>query len=159
MASLNRPLLPGISMIGLGILFLVLNLTDMRMRDVWPLFVLMPGILFYIMFFLDRANYGLLMPATVLTVSGFMFFYCVFNGWHLMGSIWPLYMVAPGVAFLLMYRFGKKEKGLLIPGFILSGMGFIFLLGATDYPHLWPIVLIIIGVVLIMNSRRKTQES
>jgi hypothetical protein len=75
----------------------------LRGRDLWPVFVLGPGVALYIGFLRDRSSYGLLMPATVLTVVGLMFFYCIFEGWFMMRTIWPFFIIAPGLGFLLMY--------------------------------------------------------
>ncbi len=154
MAPANRSLLPGIILIVLGIIFFLPNVTDLRGRELWPTFVLALGVVFYILFLADRARYGLLMPATILTVTGLMFFYCVFEGWYMMRDIWPLFIVAPGLGFLLMYFFGKKEQGLLIPGGILIAVGLFFLGGTTEYEYLWPIILIAIGIALLINAKR-----
>ena len=158
MANVSKSLVPGIALILLGVIFLLPNFTDLDGRDLWPLLILGPGILFYILFFMDRANYGLLMPATILTVSGVLFFYCTVEGWHMMRTLWPFFMIAPGVAFLLMYIWGKKEGAFLIPGIILCVAGFIFLLGATEYNYLWPVVLIVIGVILLLTRKRGAPE-
>ncbi len=155
MAPTNRSLLPGIILIVLGIIFFLPNVTDLRGRELWPTFVLALGVVFYILFLADRARYGLLMPATILTVTGLMFFYCVFEGWYMMRDIWPLFIVAPGLGFLLMYFFGKKEQGLLIPGGILIAVGLFFLGGTTEYEYLWPIVLIAVGIALLFNAKRR----
>jgi len=155
MTPINKSLIPGIMLIVLGIIFLLPNFTPLQGQDLWPILILGPGILFYIMFIQDRANYGLLMPATVLTFSGFLFFYCIINGWHLMRTLWPVLMIAPGIAFLLMYAFGKKENALLVPGIILTALGGVFLIGATDYDYLWPVALIVLGIVLLFGARRK----
>jgi hypothetical protein len=53
-----------------------------------------------------------------------------------------------------MYYFGKKETGLLIPGSILTALGAIFLLLTTDYSYLWPATIIVVGIILILKSRR-----
>ena len=155
MAPTNRSLLPGIILIVLGIIFFLPTVTDLRGRELWPTFVLALGVVFYVLFLADRVRYGLLMPATILTVTGLMFFYCVFEGWYMMRAIWPLFIVAPGLGFLLMYFFGKKEQGLLIPGGILIAVGLFFLGGTTEYEYLWPIVLIAVGIALLFNAKRR----
>ena len=159
MTSSRKSLLQGIALIALGTLFLLSNFTELRARELWPLFVLSPGLYFFLVFLMDRTNYGVLMPATVLTVTGLLFFYCAFEGWYLMRMLWPLFIIGPGLGFLLMYILGKKEKGLLIPGAILSGIGGIFLLGFTESEYLWPVILIAIGVFLLLRSKRSDQPT
>jgi hypothetical protein len=112
-----------------------------------------PGLVFFGMYANDRANYGLLMPATILTVVGGMFFAIVF-GWTIMDALWPLFIMAPGLGLLMMYLLGKREKGLLIPAGILIGISLVFLIGTSNYEYLWPVVLIAIGVLLLLNARR-----
>ena len=153
MSSPKKSLFPGLALIVLGIVFLLPNFTSLRPHDLWPTFVLGTGIFFLISYLSDRSNYGLLMPATILTVIGLMFFYCVFEGWYMMRYIWPLFIVGPGLGFLLMYQFGKKEKGLLIPGGILTGIGALFLIGFSDSEYLLPVILIGIGIVLLFQTR------
>ena len=153
MTSPRQSLFPGIALIVLGLIFLLPNFTEVRTRDLWPAFVLGAGLFFFANYFADRTNYGLLMPATVLTVIGSMFFYCVFEGWYNMRSIWPLFIIGPGLGFLLMYRFGKRETGLLIPGGILTGIGTIFLAGFSDSEYLLPAILIGIGALMLFRTK------
>jgi hypothetical protein len=159
MSTINKSIVPGLALILLGVIFLLPNFIEMEGRDLWPLLVLGPGVLFFIMFFMDRANYGLIMPATILTVSGLLFFYCSFVGWHMMRSFWPFFMIAPGIAFILMYIWGKKDRAFLIPGGILTIAGLVFLLAATEYNYLWPIVLIAIGAILLFTRKKNNAES
>lgn len=153
MASDKRSLFPGIMLIILGVVFLLPNFTHLEARDLWPAFLVGPGLVFFGMYARDRANYGLLMPATILTVVGGMFFAIIF-GWATMNSLWPLFIMAPGLGLLMMYLLGKREKGLLIPAGILIGISLVFLIGTSHYEYLWPVVLIAIGILLLLNSRR-----
>jgi hypothetical protein len=155
----SRPLFPGIILIVLGVILLLPQFTELRGRDLWPIFVLGTGVAFSIAFAVNRANYGLLMPATIATVYGLMFFYCVFEGWYMMRTLWPVFLIGPGLGFLLMYFLGKREQGLLIPAGILLGLGSIFLLDATEYHSLWPVLLIVAGLAIIFGARRSTPTS
>jgi hypothetical protein len=149
----RRSVFPGILLILLGIVFLLPNFMDIRAGDLWPVFMLGPGLAFFVMFAEDRNNYGLLMPATILTVMGLMFFGLTLRMTS-METIWPLFIMAPGLGLLLMYLLGKREKGLLIPAGILLCIGLVFLIGASQYSYLWPAVLIAVGIILLMNAKR-----
>jgi hypothetical protein len=155
----QRSLVPGIVLIVLGVVFLLPAVTDLRWSDIWPLLVFAPGLLFFGMYFMDRSNYGLLMPATVMVFSGALFFYCVAEGWHHMRHLWPLLMMSPGIGFILMYLLGKKEKGLLVPGIFLTGIGVFFLLAASEYDYLWPVILIVIGVYLLFSRKQSSEPT
>ena len=151
---MNKSIITGVALIVIGVIFLLPNFTDLTLRDLWPVLMLAPGVLFFLGFLADRKNYGLLMPGAILTTYGLLFFYCTIFGWYLMRDLWPFYLVGPGIGFFLMYQFGKKETGLLIPGSILTALGVIFLLLTTDYSYLWPATIIVAGIVLILRSRR-----
>jgi len=152
MAPSRKSVFPGILLIVLGIVFLLPNFTDLRARELWPVFILAPGVAFFFMYSRERSNYGLLMPAAILTVISVMFFSMTL-GWASMQTIWPLFIMAPGIGFLLMYLLGKREKGLLIPAGILNALGLIFLLGVSDYDYLWPVILIVVGLVFLLSAR------
>ncbi len=154
MASSKQRLLQGVGLIVLGIVFLLFNFSDLRARELWPLFLIAGGLYFYAMYFFERTNYGVLMPATILTVYGLMFLYNALGGWYEMHGLWPLFIIAPGLGFLLMYIGGKKEQGLLIPGWILTGIGTVFLLAFHESGFLLPALLILLGVVLLLSRKR-----
>jgi hypothetical protein len=154
MASSQKSLFPGFILIALGILLLLPKFTDISMRQLWPLIVLGGGILFFVGFFINRTDYGLLMPGSILTVSGLVFTYCTHEGWYSMRDLWPFFLMAPGLGFALMYLFGKREQGLLIPAGILLGLGTLFLAGRTGFDYLLAAVFIIIGVLFLFTSRK-----
>jgi hypothetical protein len=158
MPSTKSPL-PGIILILLGTFFLIANAADLRLESYWPIFVLGPGLAFFYMFTRDRKNYGLLMPATILTVIGILFFVCEFSGWRWMDRLWPLFMMAPGLGFIMMYLFGKRERGLLIPAGILTALGLIFLLQINESGYLWPAVLIALGLLILLKGKKQVPPS
>jgi hypothetical protein len=151
----SRSAVPGIVLIVVGVLFLIANIADYSLESFWPVFVLGPGVAFIVMSFRDRANYGLLMPGTILTVVGLLFFACTMYGWGLMEHLWPLFIMGPGLGFVMMYLFGKHERGLLIPAGILIGLGLVFLLNINDSDYLWPAVLIFVGLLFLFRWKKE----
>lgn len=153
----TKSLVAGIILIALGLIILGDNLGfylfswDMF----WPWFLIIGGALFLIGWMTDREKYGLLMPASILLTYGFMFLYSSYDGWWHMDVLWPYFLIGPGLGFLLMYFLGKRESGLLIPASILLGLGVIFLMGRGTGRFFWPILIIIIGIILLVKSRRK----
>ena len=107
METPQRSLVPGIILIALGLLFLIPRLLNVHLGELWPLLIFGGGIGFYVGFIHDRSNYGLLMPGTILSVIGLLFLYCTFEGWYMMETLWPIFIIAPGVGFVLMYLFGQ----------------------------------------------------
>ena len=67
------------------------------------------------------------MPAAVLTIVGLLFLYCELDGWWRMQDLWPVFILAPGVGFILMFLFGSPDRGVLVPGTLLLVIGIVFL--------------------------------
>ena len=53
----------------------------------------------------------------------------------------------------MLYLFGRRDPGLLIPAGILIGLSAVFLLANLGFGHLWPAVLILVGVLLLVRRR------
>lgn len=153
MSAPRKSLVPGILLIVLGIIFFLPNFTSIRMQELWPFFILGLGVYFFILFFTDRNNFGVLMPASVLTVIGLLFFYCAMTGWEAMAALWPFFIIGPGIGFFLMYALGRKERGLLYPAFIVTGVGCIFLMGTAGFADFWPVILIIVGALMLLPTK------
>ena len=155
----QRPLLPGIILIWVGALFLVANFADISLSDVWPEVIIALSAVFFVVGFRDRTKFGLLMPATILLIVGGIFVACEREGWYLMQFLWPLFILAPGLGFFMLFLFGNKDRSLLIPGGILTGLGFIFLLQQQGYARLWPLILIVVGLVLVLTRTPEQRKS
>ena len=156
-----------------GILFLFKNLNIMKpffdvfnlgyiISKFWPsLFLLIPAFLFHYGFFSGRRkDPGLLVPGGILLVLGATFqINMLFGAWDV---TWPLNIFAVAFGLFELYYFGNREKGLLIPIFILGGLSFIFfttfslneLFGYSTRKVAIPLVLIIIGFLVIFGGRR-----
>lgn len=155
MEEKKHNLIWGILLIAVGGIFLIGNFTSLGMDGLWPLFPLAVGIAFWVGYFHDKKNFGLLMPGSILIVVSLLFFYCIFYGWWRMEYLWPVFILAPAAGFVAMYFGGTKEPGLLIPAGILGTIGFIFLFLSYGFGNFWPIMLIIAGVLIIMLAGKK----
>ena len=160
-------------LIVLGALFLLKNLDVMEpffdvfnlgfiISRFWPsLFLLIPAFLFHYGFFSGRRkDPGLLVPGGILLVLGIAFqINMLFGMWDV---TWPLNIFAVAFGLFELYYFGNREKGLLIPIFILGGISFIFfttfslneLLGYSIRKIVIPLVLIVIGFLVIFGGRK-----
>ena len=76
-----------------------------------------------------------------------------------MDSLWPVFILAPAAGFLAMYLGGEKDKGLLVPAGILSGVAVLFLLARSGFGDLWPVFLIIAGIIMILSQLRKQNKA
>jgi hypothetical protein len=150
----------GLALVVLGLIFMFQNFgyIDLDFAEVWPLFVMFGGIAFWVGYFRNKKDYGLLMPGTILIVYGLMFWYCALEGWWYMQFIWPGFLIGPGLGFVFMYALGTKEQGLLIPGGILLGLGIIMLAGLSPIFRYWPLLLIVAGAYLIYRHTKAKQN-
>ena len=154
MKSRNRG--PGYILILLGLILLVGNLGYFSILDFWPLLIVLAGVLFFIQWISDRENYGLLMPASIMIIVGLLFLYCEYFGWYQMRDLWPVFVMAPGIGFILMYLLGEQEAGLLIPGGIMLAIGILFISSNEWAWRWWPVVLIVVGALIILRPPKPT---
>ena len=161
----TKSLIWGIFFIAIGITLLGVNLNfiDFYWDDIWaywPMAMIAGGILFFLGWAANRTEYGLLMPAAILTTYGIIFYYCMEYGWWMMDSerLWAFFIVGPGLGFLLMYLLGNRDKGLLTTGLILLGVGFAFWIELHELRRYWPLLLILIGIRMLMKHRESLKK-
>ncbi|MCA1029450.1 DUF5668 domain-containing protein [Bacillus timonensis] len=153
----------GFLLIGLGTLFLLdsLNVIDHAWSFLWPVFLLVPAIAFHAAFFATGAKKsaaGLLVPGGILLVLSGLFFFEVLTSWQFSGTTWPFYLFAVAFGLLELWLFGGRQPSLLIPIFILTTVGSVFLFeGLIEYPifQFWPVILIIIGLYILFGKRKR----
>ena len=157
----TKSLIWGIILILIGFLFLGNNLNWFRLEwsDVWPLFMIVGGLLFWLGWMVNRKETGLLMPGTILLAYGFIFQYCVLYGWYWMDELWPVFLLGPGLGFFFMYLLGQREKELLIPGSILTGLAILFWIGRDMWRFFWPLLFIGVGIYLLLKPGRMRRKN
>ncbi len=158
----TRSLIWGVMLIIIGFVFLGSNLDwfSFDWGDLWPSVLILGGLFFWFGWLFNRKEFGLLMPGSILLVYGIMFQYSALYGWYRMDELWPGFLLGPGVGFVFMYLLGNREKGLLVPAFILIGLAGIFWIGDDAFHYFWPLLLIGIGIYLLFKNRlRQTGKS
>lgn len=157
----KKSLIWGLILIIIGLIFLGNNLGwfYLSWNNLWPLLMVGGGILFWFGWLTNRKESGLIMPGTILIGYGLLFLYCTLYGWDYMENLWQVFLLMPGLGFLLMYLLPPQhERGLLIPGFILTGMALIFWFDRTFMQYFWPLLLIGVGVYLLLKNRYQKKE-
>ncbi len=165
----NGTMIVGLILILIGVLYLLNNFGILEIyfdifdiaflfSTFWPMFLVIPGLIFHYSFFTAKTqDAGLLVPGGILLVMGIT---CqistIFNIWEYM---WPGFILAVAVGLFELYMFGTREKGLLIPVFILGGLSFIFYaisLGRITILRLYliPAILIFGGILIVIRNRR-----
>lgn len=86
----------------------------------WPMILIMISFFFFLGYFTKRPQgAGLLVPAGIFLTLGATFFIGeMFSSYNL---IWPAFIASPAVGLMLLYLFGDRSPGLLVPiGILLT---------------------------------------
>jgi hypothetical protein len=122
----------------------------------WPMFVLIPGLLFHFLYFGRMFPAGVLVPGGILVTYSLMFFYCNVFGWGSMSYLWPGFIFGVAVGLFEMYFFeGQRERGLFTASAILTAIAAIFF-GMTVLAKLgiYFIALVLVAAGLLMIWRK-----
>jgi len=157
----------GLFLLFIGVLLILANfgVIEIAWDNLWPLFLLIPGIVFELSYFIYRKDAGLLVPGGILITYGLLFLVNVNYGWHLMDNLWPIFPLGVAIGLFQLYLFGGREKGLLIPVGILGAVSLFFLVNNllfVDFRLIAGIILVLIGIWFIFkksNSNNGTWES
>ncbi|GAH93341.1 unnamed protein product [marine sediment metagenome] len=153
----------GLLLLFIGVLLILANFGVVKIvwENLWPLFLLIPGIIFELGYFIYRKDAGLLVPGGILITYGLLFLANVIYGWHLMEDLWPIFPLGVAIGLLQLYLFGVREKGLLIPIGILGAISLFFLVNNlffVDFGLLVGIVLVVIGICVIFKKVKPNDE-
>jgi len=155
-------------LIALGLVFFAATqgVFDLTWGTIWPLFPMIAGgfILLQALHTFDaRSRAGAVMGGTILLLVGAFFFTTTLGliDWSDQAILWPVYVLIVGVAFFAAYfASGMTERGYLVPASILTIGGLLFLsitlLGSYALMgKIWPIFLIIGGVIILIGPRAR----
>ena len=149
----------GLFLLFIGVLLILANfgVIEIAWDNLWPLFLLIPGIVFELSYFIYRKDAGLLVPGGILITYGLLFLVNVIFGWHLMEDLWPIFPLGVAIGLFQLFLFGGREKGLLIPVGILGAISLFFLINNllfVDFRLLVGILLVVIGIWIIFKKIR-----
>lgn len=147
----------GLLLMLIGAFFLALNLgwLSLSQSGIWPFFIIAPGLLLMVLAISTSARNSIL-PGVILTGVGLFF---LLRQWGLlpwsMDLLWPVFPGIVGIAFIATYQVAGRDKGLLLPAFILLTIALVFLainfnLLNRRYLEFWPVLLILAGVYLLI---------
>ncbi len=155
--SIRRIVIGGL-LILLGLAFFLRNMgiVSFEFRGLWPWLLILPGLIFWGVFIFDRSHFKLILPGTILLTYGLLFLSA--NTLHLgrMENLWPVFILGPGLGFLLMYFLGEREAAHLRTGVFLSLLSLAFFLLPANPELFWPVLLIGLGVFILMRGFRET---
>jgi len=147
----------GFLLLFIGVVLILANfgVIEIVWDNLWPLFLLIPGILFELSYFIYRKDAGLLVPGGILITYGLLFLVNAIYGWRLMEYLWPIFPLGVAIGLFQLFLFGGREKGLLIPVGILGAISLFFLINNllfVDFRLLAGILLVVIGIWIIFKK-------
>jgi len=160
-------------LIGAGLLLDKLNMFDFGWYQIYPVLLILISIMSFISIFSGNKNSAFW--AGIFGVLGVFFFLRNFDVitafWF--SEYWPIFLLALGAGFILLFIFKPQDWGVLIPGFILTFIGVVFLVNTLNLYDLeefirfvfdlvatyWPLALVLLGLGLILNAVSKKTTS
>ena len=159
------PLLGGfIIFIGVVILAIANQWFGLDARNSWPIYLLLPGLVELL--FCSRIKGAVLHAAlvflgTLQLLLGMLFFSFTLEvfQWSDMRSLWPVFVLIPGLTLLAAYWMGGRKLGMLLTsGAALSASALVVLpllqIGGNMFnlSAVWPLLIITVGIALVVVS-------
>jgi hypothetical protein len=165
----NSSLVGGLLLIVLGLIFFFVTQGTFGLdwSNFWPLIPMIAGVGMLVMAFVadnpkERAGWVIWGTIALLVGAFFMITTTGILSWEDQGTLWPVYPLIVGVAFLAAYvTTGLSQPGFLVPGVILTLVGLVFLgivFTGSSYDYagkIWPIFLIIAGILILVLPRAR----
>ncbi len=164
MKSIDRSSLAGaLFLILLGVVFLVINLTGLKIGQTWPVIFFIMAAMFFLPSMLwpqaKRGLAGLFIPGSIMLVLGLIFLYNVLtNDWVAWAYAWTLIPGSVGLGLWLgaivgkwsgdADRVGAWMMGISVMVFALLGAIF----GAASMKIIGPVLLVIGGALFLLRG-------
>jgi hypothetical protein len=154
-------LVTGAVFIVLGIFLLLVRFTELPIgHGLWPFFLIVGGLLFYLGYFWSHNRrpgaVGMLFPGTYLLIIGLLFLVLNIIGWRYMQYLWPIFVLGVAISFAVMYFFtpagDKDKKDLRSTALIMLVISAGLFVIAAKAGIFWPIALVVIGLFIIFKS-------
>ncbi|MEW6524721.1 MAG: hypothetical protein AB1445_14460 [Bacillota bacterium] len=147
----------------LGMVLVVIGLMALVTRaaavDLGPLFPLGLGVVFLLVFWLGGQEWAIF-PGAFLTTVGAAVGLAA-SGRFDMSAWWPVFILAPGAAFLIIGSSARDHRWALVPGSIVSAVALFFFAttsGVISWAWFawlgrwWPALLIALGVFIVLRQ-------
>lgn len=159
----KRNSLFGIFLIFIGSVLLadqIYNINFLSFSNFWPLFILVPGILLEVSFFILKKEPSILVLGGLLTTTGLLFIFETSTNWQYSTETWPIYTFGLAIGLFQYYLFSKKNKTLLLFTFLLAFTSvFSFAVNFLGNTYTWltyglilPCLIIVIGFYVFLKN-------
>ena len=150
----------GLGLIGLG--FAVLAASLLGWSQLWPLFPILAGLGLFAGYVVSGAkDGGLAFLGTLATLSGLFLFGFTLGAWAWdeMATLWPVFLVIAGIAFLVAFVAERRARDLGVLGLSCAALvAGVLGLGVTrgflesDVVKLWPLLLVLVGIFSLAGA-------
>lgn len=153
----------GIALLGAGLVILLgkSGFFSFIGSVLWPVILLIAGILLHVLYFGRMLPTAALVPAGTLSVYGLLFLICSVFGWSLFRELWPFVLFGPAAGLYEYYAFEPFKPRLALQ--LAVGLGavtvvaFGFILITSWSIYVIGLVLIGAGLWLTVGRGRKSR--
>ncbi len=165
-------LIIGMVLIGLGAIFLLGQLFGFRSWLVlWPFFIIIPGLMFFVgMLLIGKEAGPLAIPGSIVTMVGLLLLYsATFDHWESMTYSWALiFPTSVGIGLVIngqwsddqrLVQTGIRWASVGVAIFLVGGIFFELILnisGSIASGIVWPLVLIGFGAYLLTRRGKES---
>jgi len=167
----KQSIIPGIVLIGVGVILLLPKISSINAWDhVFPVFLIAMALTCIIETARNNSRNALVWGVMLFLVGAFLALrnfdvipYLYFD------EYWPLFLAAAGLGIILKNILYKDQaRSSAVTGIILVAAGLFFLLFTLPYDfewftgaieNFWPVVLLIIGLFFIVSGLRAAKNS
>ncbi len=167
-------LIVGVGLIGLGMLFLLAEVLRINLWGyIWPFFIIIPGLIFFIAMVLGgKSAAPLAIPGSLITILGLLLFYqTLFNHFESWAYAWALiFPTGVGIGLIVdgtwagrpgTVEEGKRWAKVGIIIFLALGAFFELILGISRHGparFIWPLLVVAAGLYLIFRQTMPGQR-
>ncbi|MDZ7270205.1 MAG: hypothetical protein ONB17_01180 [candidate division KSB1 bacterium] len=146
----------GIALIAGGVVLLLAATKLFSISALWPLIPLTIGVAMAAAYFTGPRSPSLLLGGIMVGLASLLFLYCALLGWDKMAQLWPLFLAAPGGAFLVLYALTRESNSLSVAIMLIIAAALFMVLNQL-LGRFWGVVLVLVGVILFaLSALRKS---
>jgi hypothetical protein len=166
MSRRRNSLVPGLVLVGLGLVLLVnrLEWAEVRWFHIYPLILIALGVSSALSI-RGRGNSQGIFPTFFFLTIGIFF---VLRNYGLIprlyvGEFWPIFLIAPGLGLIATFLFVPSEWRMLIPGGALVVFGCLLMADKLGYVEIyrlwdyWPVLLIALGLSIFFKGYKQVK--
>ena len=156
----------GTLLIAFGVLVFLGEIFKSTIFNLWPLFIIAGGLMFFIAMFVAGKSTGYLaIPGSIISMVGLILFYqALTNRWETWSYAWALIPLSVGIGMWIFGRYSNLPElcssgrqtinvGLIL--FVVFGVFFELLIGISGSNRnnelLWPLALVALGIYLMFS--------